>query len=76
VKPKADKTEKVIRLGCGALLGLIVGFFVGIRLFFTHGNNNQTAFVIFVILLVVIFGFLALIKGDGFWESLVTFLKR
>ncbi len=61
-----DRTEKAIRFGCGALLGMLVGFsvtlsFVGI----TWG-----AFWAVFLGSVFLCDWLAMKYGDRFWESI------
>ena len=72
MKQEIDKTEKVIRIGCGALLGLVFGGLFSINLFLP----NITYSVVFIILLVLIFSYLAYKKGDLFWFGFIDWFKK
>jgi uncharacterized membrane protein len=72
MKENTDNKEKAIRIGCGGLLGMIVGFIFGMQLFIT----NFTAVIIVTTLLTILFGIISLIKGDEFWDWFIDSFKR
>ncbi len=65
--PPIDAFEKKIRLGCGAVAGLVVGLFVG----FLSLNLVTGPLVAFAIMLAALFGVLAVRYGDRFWVWLL-----
>lgn len=72
MKENIDNTEKAIRIGCGGLLGMVVGFIFGMQLFIT----NLTAVITVTILLTILFAIISLIKGDEFWDWFRDSFKR
>ncbi len=66
-----DNLEKVIRFGCGALIGLAIGFLITLR--FILSIELGFAAVISVAL-AGICGLLAVKHGDEFWYSLKDWL--
>ena len=67
--PPVDAFEKKIRLGCGAIAGLVAGLFVG----FVSLNLVAGPLVAFAIALAVIFGVLAVRYGDKFWSWILRY---
>jgi uncharacterized protein YacL len=65
---KPDKLEKGIRFGCGAVLGLLVGVYVGIDYFLIE--NEMVAFIATVVCIALVCGILAMKQGDRFWETI------
>ena len=58
---RPDPTEKKIRFGCGASLGLVIGVGAALTL---HGS---TAIVLMILIPIILFGVLATKYGDRFW---------
>ncbi len=59
-----DKEEKIIRFGCGAVLGAVVGLYLAFR--FIALPFGTVAVI--VAGAVVLCGYLALRYGDAFWH--------
>ena len=68
---KPDILEKVIRFFCGAIAGLIFGFFYGIR--FDQIYDSLLLFYLILGFIVVLLGFLAMKFGDKFWKNVLKF---
>lgn len=68
MKHKPDKLENGIRFGCGALFGLLVGIYAGINFFLI--DSELIAFIATVAAFACVCGFLAMKRGDRFWESI------
>ena len=66
-----DKLEKVIRFGCGALIGLAIGLLIALRLIFSIELGIAA---IISVALAVVCGLLAVKHGDEFWYSLKGWL--
>ena len=62
---RSDKTEKVLRFGCGGLLGAIVGGLSACSLLIDH---ESWAVIILPISGIVIGGLLAVNYGGRFWR--------
>lgn len=62
-----DTLEKGIRFGCGAFFGVFFAFLI-----LLHGVFLENVFfrIVFFILLVLFFGFIAMKQGDRFWNSI------
>lgn len=65
---RPDALERKLRLGCGAVVGLVLGVLFGS----TSLGLGGARLWIFVGIVGVVFAFLALRYGDRFW---VTFLE-
>jgi hypothetical protein len=63
---KPDTTEKAVRFGCGAIFGFL--------LFFYFGFSTLPANFVIGILAAIIFGILAVRRGDRFWERLANWI--
>jgi hypothetical protein len=63
--PEISKTEKVTRFGCGALLGLVLGFFIVVKYSFESFGTAGAM----ITAAICICGYLALKYGDEFWYS-------
>jgi hypothetical protein len=61
-----DKTEKVVRFGCGFVFGLVIGFFTAI----TCVIESWSIVVLIAFGAAVLFGWLAKKYGDAFWNSM------
>lgn len=66
---KPDATGKIIRFGCGAIFGFLLGFD-----FVYFGFSMLSASLIVGIVAAIIFGILALRYGDRFWERLTNWI--
>jgi hypothetical protein len=66
--PEPDTEEKAIRFGCGALLGILFGFYLAFR--FTVLSFGMAAAVVLGV--VVLCGYLALRYGDDFWHWILS----
>jgi uncharacterized membrane protein len=62
-----SNTEKVTRIGCGALFGVFSGIYLAFRL--TLSSSGMTVAVI--VGAVLICGFLAFKYGDEFWQAII-----
>ena len=63
--PEISETEKVTRFGCGALLGVVVGISLAVKLALDSFGWS----VAIVVGAVLVCGFLALKHGDEFWYA-------
>ena len=66
-----DRLEKGIRFGCGATMGLLLGFVIALKFLLV----SLSAISIFVIVGAIGGGVLAVIYGDYFWRMLPDWLK-
>lgn len=64
--PELGKAEKVTRIGCGALLGFVFGFYIVVK--YSFESFGSAAAVITAAIWVC--GYLALKYGDEFWYSI------
>lgn len=64
--PPPSRVGTTIRLGCGAVVGMLIGFW-GVT---TAAVSNVTSFVAAVALAGTIGGVLAVLFGRRFWEAL------
>lgn len=64
--PEIGEVEKVTRFGCGALLGIIFGFYLVIK--YAFSSFASTACIIIVAICVC--GYLSLKYGDKFWYAI------
>ena len=62
--PPADKTEKVLRFGCGFIFGLV--FFGISSIWFVVESST---YAIAIIIAATVFGLAALRFGDAFWRA-------
>ena len=62
--PPADKTEKVLRFGCGLIFGLV--FFGISSIWFVVESST---YAIAIIIAATVFGLAALRFGDAFWRA-------
>ena len=69
-----DIPEKVTRIGCGAVVGLVVGFALAVGTVSYYANSVVT-FVVVVGLSVVACVILAWAFGDRFFQSLHKWLR-
>ena len=69
--PEPDSSEKRLRFGCGFLFGGFIGFAFALREIAAFSGN----FWAFVAGVALLFGFLAMRKGDEFWHSLADWLR-
>jgi hypothetical protein len=64
--PELDQLERKVRLVCGALLGLVIAYF----LWFFFGPFSPPLLVAVPLTCAVACAFLALRYGDRFWQRL------
>lgn len=64
MKKGPDNLEKGIRFGCGGVVGLILGLYVSIRLFY----DLRLEAVGISLLCFLVAGYFALKKGDLFYD--------
>lgn len=69
---KPDNLEKGIRFGCGGLIGMFIGLYLGLNFLF---EDNIIVFILTDAILIVVCGFMAMKQGDRFWLSLKNWLK-
>jgi uncharacterized membrane protein AbrB (regulator of aidB expression) len=69
-----DIPEKITRIGCGAVVGLVVGFALALGTV-NHYANSVAPFVGVVGLTVVFCVILAWVFGDRFFQSLHKWLR-
>ena len=63
----AERKKQKRNLGCGLIVGFIVFFFLGIRVF-TYGFENVEIYTwVAIVFGILSFGFLAYKFGDSFW---------
>lgn len=60
-----DAAEKGIRFGCGAIFGLVVGFFTVVKI--TRMDPAMTIAILAIVSLSL--GLFAMRYGDRFWEA-------
>ncbi len=66
-----DKSEKIVRFGCGFIFGLLVG---GINtVYFLHDAGYGTAAIVLV--LAVISAFLSMRCGSVFWRWIAKWIS-
>lgn len=63
--PEVGKVEKIARFVCGALLGVVFGFYLVIK--YDFSSLGSASFV--VIATACLSGYLALKYGDEFWYA-------
>jgi hypothetical protein len=61
-----DRVERVVRFGCGSILGLIFGLAVAFHMFVSTASELTGLLGLFA----VVFGGLAVRFGDRFWYAL------
>lgn len=61
--PEVSKSEKVTRIGCGAILGLVLGISFVVQLSFSSFGSVVTV----IIVAICVCAYLALKYGDEFW---------
>lgn len=66
---KPDATEKTVRFGCGAIFGFLLCFN-----FVYFGFSTLPASFVIGIPAAIIFGILAVRRGDRFWERLANWI--
>ena len=71
VTHEVDSTEKVLRFGCGALFAISFSVYSAIDLMF---DESGFIFILFMLMTIIVFGFLAMKYGNRFWYSLKEFL--
>jgi len=64
-----DRQEKRIRFGCGFSFGLIIGFFVAVREFYSGGVS---VLVLLSLAAAGVCGWLAVKYGDEFWRGFLS----
>jgi uncharacterized membrane protein len=64
--PQISRSEKVTRIGCGAVFGIFFGFFLVIK--FALSSFGAIAGI--VALAICVCAYLALKYGDEFWYSI------
>jgi hypothetical protein len=69
-----DVPEKITRIGCGALVGLVVGFALAVGTLSYYANSVAT-FGVVVGLSVAACAILALAFGDRFFQFLHKWLR-
>lgn len=69
--PPPDEIEKRIRIGCGAILGIIPGLWIGIGLLGLRAGWRWAC----VAAVAAVFAFLALRYGDRFWLAVLRALR-
>ena len=65
-----DTPEKVIRLGCGGVFGLLAGFALG------YLSEGLVGGVVFSVVGCILFATAALRLGDEFWRSLKDWVAK
>ena len=68
---KVDRAERGIRFGCGAIVGAAIGFFLAIRDF----TGEMWVAVLIAVVIALVFGILATVYGDRFWERLIDWFR-
>lgn len=66
-----DSTEKGLRFGCGALMGVVIGVGESLRYFPTEAYG----FIGVVILTAIVCGLLAVRRGNRFWHGLADSVR-
>ena len=69
--PPPDELEKRIRLGCGAIFGIIVGLWIGIGVLGLRAGWRWAC----VAVVATAFAFLAVRYGDRFWLAVLRALR-
>jgi hypothetical protein len=69
-----DRTELVVRFGCGAIVGLLCGLFVGVGLLFVFPGIWSFVVIAIVLGTPVLYGMLAMKLGDRFWWDIRQWL--
>ena len=64
---KPDRTEKGLRLGCGAVAGLMLGVVAAVQI----NPNGAVAFFVILAVSVLVAARGALVCGDEFWWKLL-----
>lgn len=65
--PEIGTTEKVTRIGCGALLGFVFGFYMIVK----YSVESFGGAAALVVAATCVCGYLALKYGDEFWYRIV-----
>ena len=68
---RPDRLEKMIRLGCGAVAGLLLGLALG----FVSLQLTEAPLWFFASILGTVFALLALHYGDKFWLGVLNALR-
>lgn len=66
-----DAEEKVIRFGCGFLIGAALAFVGGLGV----ALGDARTWIILIVICALGFGILATVFGDGFWQRLMNVLR-
>jgi hypothetical protein len=61
-----DREEKILRFGCGFLMGALIAFVAG----FSSAAIDGFGWISFIVASAIVFGVLALLFGDRFWHHL------
>jgi hypothetical protein len=69
--PPPDELEKRIRLGCGAMFGIIVGLWIGIGVLGLRAGWRWAC----VAVLAAAFAFLSVRYGNRFWFGVLRALR-
>jgi hypothetical protein len=69
-----DTPEKIARIGCGAMVGLVVGFALAVGTLSYYANSVAT-FVVVICLSVAACAILALSLGDRFFKFLHKYFQ-
>jgi len=69
-----DRTERVIRLICGAVAGAVLGILAEFALLQPDGGGAGLALGV-ALVTPILFAFLALKLGDRFWMGLARWLR-
>jgi uncharacterized protein YacL len=69
--PEPDPLRNNVRMGCGAVFGLLFALYVMIRLFKLSYFSIDILyiFIILAVVFICLFAYLALRQGDHFWEN-------
>lgn len=74
MKPEVDAEDTVVRLGCGAVVGLFVGLVLLVG-FGTQFLRSRWAMGVLVLLSVVVCADLAWKMGDRFFHSMHNWIR-
>jgi hypothetical protein len=69
-----DMPEKAIRIGCGAVVGLVVGFALAVGTV-SYYANSHASFMIVIGLSAIACGILAWAFGDRFFQFLSKWIR-
>lgn len=70
--PEPDSFEKRIRFGCGFVIGALIAFFFALSEFAAFTST----FWAVVVGVAIVFGFLAMRYGNGFWRVVSEWVGR